>query len=91
MLYWMSFVDDSKPKGTKNLGACVVEANDPKEAVVVSHELGCNPGGEVALAPIPEEYRSQYKDFTNKLHPADVWAQILNEPIVNMKNEVVAG
>lgn len=91
MLYWMSFVDERKPKGKRNLGACVVEANNETEAVIMSHKVGCNPGGEVALAPIPEEYRSQYEDFTNKLHSADVWAQILNEPIVNMKREVVAG
>ena len=45
-LFWLSFADGSKPKGTQFLGACVVEAPSFADAIQVAWAHGCNPGGE---------------------------------------------
>lgn len=47
-LWWLSFADGRLPPGTQFLGACWVRATDFGEAVQRTHELGINPGGEVA-------------------------------------------
>lgn len=61
-LWWLSFVDptvevpeaDRVPGGVSFLGACWVEAAGPVDAVDKTHDLGINPGGEVALwGPVP--------------------------------------
>lgn len=61
--YWLSFVDTdlSDPPeqqvsgGGGFLGVVIVEADDPISAVMLTHQLGVNPGGEVAiLGPAPE-------------------------------------
>lgn len=44
---WLSFADGDLPKGKQFLGGVLVEADDLIEAVVRSHALGINPGGEV--------------------------------------------
>jgi hypothetical protein len=45
--FYLSFADNSKPTGSQWLGACVVEADDAKEAIEEAWRAGCNPGGEV--------------------------------------------
>lgn len=42
--YWLSFVDTAIDR---NLGCCIIEAANPKEAVIKATNLGINPGGEV--------------------------------------------
>ena len=44
---WMSFCDPDKPKGTQFLGVIVVMAKGPAHALVKTHALGINPGGEI--------------------------------------------
>jgi hypothetical protein len=51
--WWLSFCDPDRPAGTKFLGVCCVEGWDILSAVTRAHELGCNPGGEVAAWKIP--------------------------------------
>jgi hypothetical protein len=46
--FYLSFADDEGFRG-----ACVVEALDELDAVLVAHEHGINPGGEVMLLPTP--------------------------------------
>lgn len=62
-IYWLSFVDPDKsaprdqqvPGGGGFLGVVIVEAYNPIDAVMVSHNLGINPGGEVSIiGPAPE-------------------------------------
>jgi hypothetical protein len=48
--WWLSFVD---PDEDQFLGAAIVTAPGPKEAVLMAHALECNPGGEVLIAKIP--------------------------------------
>jgi hypothetical protein len=49
-LWWLSFSNADGP-----LGVAVVQAPGVLEAVVRSHELGINPGGEVAFfGPLPD-------------------------------------
>lgn len=40
--YYLSFADDGKSRG-----ACIVVAPDSTAALLATHELGINPGGEV--------------------------------------------
>jgi hypothetical protein len=55
-LWWLSFVDTSRPEGDRFLGVCIVEAVGPVSAVGVAHARGCNPGGEVGITgPAPLE------------------------------------
>ena len=53
-LYWLSFVDPARTVGHRFLGACLVEAASMEGAVFVSHMLGVNPGGEIAIWEYPE-------------------------------------
>ena len=54
--YWLSFADNGLPKGEQFLGVCMVEAHSPVDAVVVAHDLGVNPGGEVQIFALPADY-----------------------------------
>ena len=49
MRWWLSFAGDEG-----SIGVAIIEAHTFIEAVQKSHRLGCNPGGEVAGAPIPQ-------------------------------------
>lgn len=54
--WWLSFADHARPHGQQFLGAAVVgPALSGVHALMLSHALGCNPGGEVALLEIPSE------------------------------------
>jgi hypothetical protein len=52
-LWYLSFCDGDRPKGSQFLGACVVIADSPEGAVTESHLRGCNPGGEIAMWEAP--------------------------------------
>lgn len=54
MSYWLSFVDNDRPKGRRFLGCVIVPGDDVVEAVQAAHLLGCNPGGEVLGVPIAQ-------------------------------------
>jgi hypothetical protein len=47
--YWLSFVKDDE-----NIGCCNVSAIDMQAAIIKTHILGINPGGEVLVIEIPE-------------------------------------
>jgi len=64
--FWMSFCDPDKPKGSQFLGACIVEALNVRDAIQVSWECGCNPGGEVKVIEIE-------KRFEAKVHQEDCY------------------
>jgi hypothetical protein len=62
-LWWLSFLDDTRPPGHRYLGACIVEASSFPMALTESHLRRCNPGGEVkgvemndAVAPLIGEH-----------------------------------
>lgn len=65
--FWLSFADPKKPQGEQFLGACVVEADDLKAAVIQAHVKGINPGGEVlglrtdtrSAILIPEKWKNR--------------------------------
>lgn len=67
--YWLSFVD---PGRGNFLGGCMVEAVGRIDAVRRSHQLGVNPGGEVAIiGPVPvDKMPAEYAD--RLLSAADV-------------------
>ena len=45
--FYMSFVDDRRPKGDQFIGGCFVRARGVTQAIIVSKRHGCNPGGAV--------------------------------------------
>ena len=53
-LWYLSFCDTDRPKGSQFVGACIVEAYDMGSAVMRAHVLGCNPGGDVQGHHIPK-------------------------------------
>lgn len=50
--WWMSFCDTDKPEGQQFLGVILVNELGPAHAVKKTHELGINPGGEIAFAQV---------------------------------------
>lgn len=51
--WWLSFVDPDRAEGVRFLGVAIVEARGPALAALRAHNLGINPGGEVAILPLP--------------------------------------
>ena len=47
--FWMSFCDPDLPNGTQFLGAIVTEGIDIRDAIVRTHFLKINPGGEIQI------------------------------------------
>jgi len=66
-LFWLSFADATKPKGTQFLGACMVKGFDEKDAVTEAHRQGCNPGGEVLIADFTDDMESIHPSWLNVL------------------------
>lgn len=64
---WLSFADSSRPKGTQFLGVAIVRARDPMEAAMVATLTGCNPGGEIVMAEIPEHLGPPPDEWDHKL------------------------
>ena len=52
MLFWISFADPTRPKGSQFLGALIIEAPSFHLAVQLAHTRGVNPGGEVQGLPV---------------------------------------
>lgn len=46
--YYLSFADDSRPKGERWLGCCFVQARGVVSAAATASMFECNPGGEIA-------------------------------------------
>lgn len=46
--FWLSFCDPELPTGEQFLGCAIIDADNFVCAVRRAHELGINPGGEVA-------------------------------------------
>jgi tRNA nucleotidyltransferase (CCA-adding enzyme) len=54
-LWYMSFADPERPRGTQFLGAIIVQAPTFPAAVTRSHKLGINPGGAVMGGQVPPD------------------------------------
>lgn len=54
--HWLSFADPKLPQGTQFLGVAIVKAKGFMHAVTRAHDLGVNPGGEVAGYPCPPDW-----------------------------------
>jgi hypothetical protein len=53
-LWWLSFCDTARPKGTQFLGSAIVEAETIYHAVPAAWQHRCNPGGQVQLMELPD-------------------------------------
>lgn len=54
-LWWLSFCDTRQPRGHQFLGALLIEAPTPGEAMRAAWALKLNPGGEVAFHEVTPE------------------------------------
>lgn len=54
-MFYMSFCDPDRPEGTQFLGAIMTYAPDFMSAIMKTHALGINPGGEVAGCEVPDD------------------------------------
>ncbi len=71
-LYWLSFCDPEKPQGSQFLGVCIVSAEDPALALLYTHQMGINPGGEVVAVPSPDNVDLHpFAKFMNRLLSRD--------------------
>ena len=57
--WWLSFADPHRARNDQFLGVAIVEAAGPITASLVAHDLGVNPGGEVAILPLKPEDRER--------------------------------
>ena len=66
-LFWLSFADPDKPKGSQFLGVAIVEAESFHEALTQAWALGCNPGGEVAGSDVSDGDFKLPQEFVHRL------------------------
>ncbi len=55
MHFWMSFVN----KDGDNQGCCIVEAANLDGAIRTAWAEGCNPGGAVSIAELPDDVATE--------------------------------
>ncbi len=65
--WWLSFADGAKPKGQQFLGVVMVYAESIEQALLLTHVLAVNPGGEVEGWPLPESEPAPPPWFQNRL------------------------
>jgi hypothetical protein len=70
--WWLSFADPELPSGQQFLGAAIVRGRTVLDAVMRAHSLGCNPGGEVKVRPVPERLLPASDRLERLLSPAEV-------------------
>lgn len=54
-IFWMSFVDPSRPEGDRFLGVAMVQAESFDMAHALTHTFGINPGGELQSYELEED------------------------------------
>lgn len=79
-IYWLSFANGSLPKGSQFIGACMLEADSLMAAVLASHALGINPGGEIQALELPPGA---------DVHPS--WLGVLMDRATIEKHDTPAG
>jgi hypothetical protein len=57
--YWLSFVNNERPKGDRFVGALLIEAPSFDLAIVRSLMDGLNPGGDVEGFAVAPEYEGR--------------------------------
>ena len=66
--FYMSFCDPDKPKGSKFLGALVIQGSDFDQALKKSWRLDLNPGGEIMFFEVPKSFEHRVTpDLVNRL------------------------
>lgn len=60
---WLSFCDTRLPPGSQFLGGCLVQGCGFFDAVMESHRLGLNPGGEVQGTELGPDHVGTYPTY----------------------------
>jgi hypothetical protein len=86
MMFWLSFCDNTRPRGRRFLGVAIVEVFPPFEpkrrplepvnnamacAIERAWQLGINPGGEVGSMAIPPEHEERLRPYLDRLLSRD--------------------
>lgn len=71
---WMSFCDPNKPKRKQFLGVIIIKTLGFTHAVIKTHRLGINPGGEIQLFELSEDAQKDIKseDFNRLLSKTEL-------------------
>jgi hypothetical protein len=77
--FWLSFCDNERPDGQKFLGCAAVQADSFKDAVLMAHLGGYNPGGEVVGAPIQGDLWTALPDIYKHRLLSKLEAVAINE------------
>lgn len=59
-LFYMSFADGTRPKGTQFLGGLFIRAKSFTGALQASHQRGLNPGGEVQVVVVKKSIEEKW-------------------------------
>lgn len=68
-LFWLSFANNSLPKGERFLGVCIVEGTDILTAIQNAWGARCNPGGQVI----------GFGPYSREMFPLHLWYRVLNK------------
>ena len=66
-LWWLSFCDPQKPKGSQFLGVSIVLGANILDAAQTAWAFGCNPGGELHGEPFWDDETKPPPAFLNRL------------------------
>jgi hypothetical protein len=65
--FWMSFCDSDLPVGEQFLGVTIVDAHSAEDAIVKSHCINTNPGGQIQIQDITQFRGDINPDYKNRL------------------------
>jgi hypothetical protein len=71
VIFWLSFCDPDRPKGTQFLGAVMIEAPDLPAAIRRAWKKNCNPGGEIVSTEVPPGKHADARRYLNRLMQRD--------------------
>jgi len=80
-IWWLSFADPDKPKGSQFLGVCVVRSDDMILAVQKTWELNINPGGEIHGVAIEDEKTIPIDCFNRLMQKTELIERGLARPV----------
>ena len=89
-IFWLSFVDTDKPRGSRFAGACLVRAASYPAAMSEAWRQECNPGGEVQGIEVPAQLEGCVLDAElNILYTTHEECEAVNEAMQRRAAEIL--
>lgn len=67
MIWWLSFINPTKQRGSQFLGVVILDADSLGHAIQRAWQLKINPGGECMGIELPEEARAEHAPYMDRL------------------------